>query len=117
MNDFGFYPQAGSQMRFISCPLREVLYHGTRGNGKTIMLLMDFLQHVDQGFVADWRGILFRETFPQLEDVISKTRKWFPLIYPSAIYNKADYSWEFEGGEKLLLRHMRVPDDYWDYHG
>jgi hypothetical protein len=110
-------PQPGSQVQFLTCPAREVLYEGTRGPGKTLALLMDFLQHVGKGHGAHWRGILFRETYPQLADVIAKTKEWFWKVFPLAEYNKADHVWTFPGGETLALRHMSSPDDYWNYHG
>lgn len=83
----------------------------------TDVLLMDFAQHVGKGWGASWKGILFRENYPDLQDVISKSKKWYPQIFPTAKYNKTDHSWEFEGGEKLLFRQARVVDDYWAYHG
>lgn len=110
-------PQPGSQVQFLTCPAREVLFEGTRGPGKTLALLMDFLQHVGNGHGAHWRGILFRETYPQLQDVITKTKEWFWQVFPLAEYNKADYTWTFPEGEQLLLRHMKDPSQYWDYHG
>ena len=54
-------PQPGSQTLFLSCPIFEALYHGTRGPGKTDALIMDFAQHVGQGLGSAWRGILFRQ--------------------------------------------------------
>ncbi len=78
---------------------------------------MDFAQHVGKGYGPAWRGILFRETFPQLADVIAKTNKWFHRIFPDARYNGTDHSWTFNGGEVLFLRYMRKPVDYWHYHG
>ena len=39
-------PQPGSQALFLSCPVFECLYEGTRGPGKTDALLMDFAQFV-----------------------------------------------------------------------
>lgn len=110
-------PQAGSQEIFLDSPVRETLYAGTRGPGKTDALLMDFAQHVDQGFGPEWRGILFRESYPQLSDVIKKSKKWFPRIWPKAVYNKVDREWTFPNGEQLLFRHMNDPEDYWNYHG
>lgn len=110
-------PQAGSQEMFLRCPIYEVLYEGTRGPGKTDALIMDFAQHVGQGWGADWRGILFRRTFPELSDVIAKTTKWFKLIWPQAEYNKADHTWTWPTGEQLLLRHMSKESDYYAYHG
>lgn len=110
-------PQMGSQSAFLTCDVFEVLYEGTRGPGKTDSLIMDFFQHVGQGYGVEWKGILFRQTYPQLADVISKTEKWFKLICPKAKYNKTSHTWTFPDGEQLLLRHMRTPDDYWNYHG
>ncbi len=111
------YPQPGSQADFVSCPYREVLYEGTRGPGKTLALLMKFWQHVGRGHGQHWRGIIFRQTYPQLADVIAKSRLWTRQIFRGARYNKGDHSWNFPDGESLLFRHMNSPDDYWNYHG
>ena len=110
-------PQAGSQEMFLTCPLFEVLYEGTRGPGKTDALLMDFCQHVGRGYGAGWKGILFRQTYKQLTDVISKTKKWFPQIWPTAKYNATEHHWVWPEGETLLLRQFARHDDYWNYHG
>lgn len=110
-------PQPGSQTAFISCPVAECLYAGTRGPGKTDALLMDFAQDVGRGLGEDWRGILFRRTFPELKDVIAKANKWFPQIFPTAKYNKADHTWTFKDGEQLIFGFMEKEDDYWKYHG
>lgn len=111
-------PQPGSQVAFLMAhTVFEVLYEGTRGPGKTDCLLMDFFQHVGKGWGAEWRGILFRQTYPQLADVINKSKKWFRLLCPGAKYNESSHTWTFPDGEQLLLRHMKTPDDYWSYHG
>ncbi|MBA8886150.1 hypothetical protein FHW12_000341 [Dokdonella fugitiva] len=110
-------PHPGSQVIFLSCPIYECLLQGTRGGGKTDALLMDYAQHVGRGFGAAWRGILFRQTYPQLADVVAKSKKLFYRIFPGAKFNASDYTWTFPGGEQLLLRHMKTPDDYWNYHG
>ena len=110
-------PQPGSQALFLSCPIFEVLYEGTRGPGKTDALLMDFLQHVGTGLGSDWRGVMFRRSHPELADVIAKATKWFKRIFPKAEYNKVEKTWTFPAGEQLLLRHIKTVDDYWSYHG
>jgi len=108
----------GSQEAFLaSTPIFEVLFEGTRGGGKTDCLLMSFGNHVGKGFGAAWKGILFRQTYKQLGDVISKTQKWFPQIWPQAKFNQSDSSWSWPTGEKLLLRQFMKADDYWNYHG
>jgi hypothetical protein len=104
-------------MAFAYADIFEVLLEGSRGTGKTDSLLMDFAQHIGQGWGAEWRGILFRQTFPQLKDVIKKTKKWFPQIFPAASYNNSEHYWKWPTGEVLQLAYMSRPDDYWNYHG
>lgn len=116
-DDVIWTPQAGSQEAFLRTGHYEVLYSGTRGPGKTDALLMDYCQFVGKGLGPDWRGILFRRTYPELGDVIAKSRKWFPQIFPGAKYHAGEHYWTFPGGETLLFRHFKTPDDYWNYHG
>lgn len=110
-------PFPGAQKRFLQCPVWECLLHGNRGGGKTDVLIMDFLQGVGKGYGSDYKGLLLREATTELGDIITKTRKWIPQIFPSAKYNKQTKIWEFEGGETLWLNYARTEDDYWQYHG
>jgi len=108
----------GSQEAFLaSTPIFEVLFEGTRGGGKTDCLLMSFCMHVGKNYGAAWKGVLFRQTYKQLTDVISKTQKWIPQIWPDAKFNHSEHVWTWPTGEKLLLRQFKKPDDYWNYHG
>lgn len=118
-NNVIWRPQPGSQTLFLTCPYFECLYEGTRGPGKTDALIMDFAQHTGQGFGEAWRGILFRLEYKQLDDVVAKSKKWFNRIFPGVqwLSSGSSYKWVWPTGEELLLRHMKNPDDYWDYHG
>lgn len=108
----------GSQEAFLaSTPVFEVLFEGTRGGGKTDSLIMSFCMHVGQGHGPAWKGVLFRQTYKQLTDVISKTKKWIPQIWPDAKFNHSEHTWTFPDGAQLLLRQFQKPDDYWNYHG
>jgi hypothetical protein len=108
---------AGSQQLFLASPVFETLYEGTRGPGKTDALLMDFAQHVGQGYGDYWRGILFRQTYKQLSDVIAKSKRWFKRLFPGARYNGSDHTWTFPDGEQLILSYMKSVSDYDNYHG
>lgn len=111
-------PQPGSQQAFLASKnVFEVLFSGERGPGKTDALLMDFAQDIGRGYGEDWKGVLFRRTFPELKDVIDKSKKWFPLIFPGCKYNEALHVWKFATGEQLLFRNFMKPSDYWNYHG
>lgn len=117
-HEVAWAPQAGSQVIFLTCPIFEVLYHSGRGAGKTDSLLMDFAQHVGKGFGVEWRGIIFRKTFPDLEDIINKSLKWFPLIFgESCTYNQTKHVWTWNTGEKLYFAQFERETDYNKYHG
>lgn len=111
-------PNPGSQVLFLASPVYETLFHGTRGAGKTDPLLMDFAQHTGQGYGVNWRGILFRQTYKQLSDLIAKSQRWFGAIFPGARWVGGEqHKWIWPTGEELLLRQMKKVSDYWNYHG
>ncbi|WPZ32229.1 terminase family protein [Thalassobaculum sp. OXR-137] len=110
-------PFSGSQMLFLASPVREVLFHGSRGTGKSDTLLMDFAQDVGRGWGAHLKGLIVRRTFPELKDLIDKSSKLFPVLYPGARYNASDHVWRFPGGEQLVFGYLDRPTDYLRYHG
>lgn len=116
--EVGWAPQKGSQEEAFSCPAFEVLGEGPRGGGKTDWLIFSFAAFVGRGYGNAWRGVLFRQSYPQLADVVAKTQKWFPLIWGGDVkFNEQKMIWRWKTGEVLLLRHMRRPSDYNNYHG
>ncbi len=110
-------PQSKSQRAFLDCPCYEVLYTGTRGNGKSDALIMDFAKNCGQGFGQEWRGILFRRTYAELRDIVAKMKKWFPQIFPTSTFNESKMTWLWPDGENLRLSYMSGEQDYWAYHG
>lgn len=110
-------PLPGGQETFLQCPIFECLAQGSRGSGKTEVLLMDYAQHIGQGYGGAWRGILFRVTFPQLADAVYKAQRLFSRIFPNARWNEAKHAYIFEDGETLYFRYIEKFKDYWSYHG
>lgn len=104
-------------MAFMACPLFEVLLEGNRGGGKTDVLLMDYAKEIGQGWGREWKGLLLRRTYPELSDVIEKSQKWFPQMFPGCNYNISTHTWVFLGGEKLTFAFAAQPKDYYAYHG
>jgi hypothetical protein len=110
-------PLPGSQAAFMGSPEQIILYQGPRGSGKTLPLLMDFLQFVNIGLGPEHKGILFRQSFPQLDEVISIARSWIPRIFPEAGYNATHYTWTFPAGETLRFRQLPDEAAYENFHG
>ncbi len=110
-------PQPGFQVDMLSCPVFELLGHGNRGGGKTAVLVAAFGAHVQRGFGDAWQGVIFRNTYPQLADVVSKAQAIFRQVFPQARFNRGKMVYEWPSGEKLFFRHINTPDHYWNYHG
>lgn len=112
-------PLKGSQMLVMCCPCNHILYEGTRGPGKTDAQLMFFRRYVGVGYGAFWKGIIFDREYKNLDDLISKSKRWFPLFRDGATFlsSAKDLKWVWPTGEELLFRQMKKEEDYNNYHG
>lgn len=98
--------------------VNEVLYEGTRGPGKTDCQLMAFRRFVGMGYGRFWRGVIFDRKYKNLDDIISKSLRWFPQFNDGAWFVQGGgLKWEWPTGEALLFRHMMRTSDYHNYHG
>jgi hypothetical protein len=108
-------PQPGPQTEAISaswCP--ELFFGGARGGGKSDYLLGDFLRDVPT-YGADWRGVLFRRTYPELQEIIVRSR----AIYgpTGATWREADKEWHWPNGAFMRLRYLEREADASRYQG
>ena len=112
-------PLPGSQQLAVTCPCNELLYEGTRGPGKTDAQLMYFRRNVGIGYGRFWRGVIFDREYKNLDDLISKSQRWFPQFMDGAKFlsSRGDYKWVWPTGEELLFRQIKKGVDYWNYHG
>lgn len=103
----------------MSCPANIIVYHGTRGPGKTDAQLMRFRRNVGIGYGRHWRGVIFDREYKNLDDLVSKSMRWFPEFNDGAkfVSSQADYKWRWPTGEELLFRAIKKETDYWNYHG
>lgn len=125
-NNVIWTPHAGAQTLFMACPIFEALIEGNRAGGKTDVFLMDYLQHVGPkthddhlaGYGDAWQGIIFRRTYPELEDIVKKSLHWIPQLFPDARFVGGQRpAWHFATGECLKFRPIRTEQDYQKYHG
>jgi hypothetical protein len=110
-----WFPQKGPQedlLKYRSVP--EILFGGARGGGKTAALLGDFVSDVSV-YKQHWIGMLFRRTYPELEEVIRQSFEFYPQT--GASYNANEKVWKWPNGAKLYLRFMGHPRDAANYQG
>jgi len=98
----------------LRAPAFELLFGGAAGGGKSDMLLMDFLRQSDR-WGKHHRGVLFRRTYPQLEELLMRAREIYPLL--GAEYHKTDKTWVFPSGAQLKFRYLERDDDVHNYQG
>lgn len=115
-------PQPGPQSSAITadwCP--EIFYGGERGGGKS-----DFqIGYQEDGalhYAQHWRGIMFRKTYPEMEELQARAAQVFPEsggIYkqqPSADYPFSN-CWYWPNGASVKMRYIEHERDYGRYHG
>jgi hypothetical protein len=112
-------PLPGSQQLALSCPCNHILMEGTRGPGKTDAQLMKFRRYVGLGYGPFWRGVIFDREYKNLDDLISKSRRWFPEFDDGCkfVSGGSALKWVWPTGEELLFRVAKETRDYWKYHG
>lgn len=107
-------PQPGPQSLAVAAQfVVEIMFGGARGGGKSDYLLGDFLQ--DIGLGDKWVGIIFRRSYPELEELIKRAKQMYAPY--GAIWKVADKTFVFPGGATLKMRHVDTEEDCDKYQG
>jgi hypothetical protein len=107
-------PQPGPQSLAVSAQfVTELMFGGARGGGKSDYLLGDFLQDIHLG--DKWRGIIFRRSHPELEELIARAKQMYAAY--GAVYKVADRTFLFPSGATLKMRHVDTESDCDKYQG
>ena len=86
----------------LTCPADEAFYGGAAGGGKSDFLLMDYVKGI--GYGAGWKGVLFRKSYPELEELESRSLELYPRI--GGVYKQSKHIWTFPGGATLKMRYL-----------
>jgi hypothetical protein len=114
------------QHLFITCPIKEVMYGGRAGGGKSDGLMMKpiFRQlipaHEDYsrtGRKSRGRYLLIRKSYNRLKDLIARCQAVFPSVDPGVRYVSNEHMFYFPCGYRYELGHLEGPGDEQNYHG
>lgn len=115
-------PNPGPQEKFLALPdsIFEGFYGGAAGGGKSDALLMLPLV---RGFYKNpaFKGIIFRRTFPQLEEsLILRSKTQIGVNGPSYYdfggkYNDQKHVWTFPSGATMRFSYMDRDEDALDH--
>ncbi len=107
-------PHLGAQTRLLTCPYNEILYGGAKGGGKSDGILGHWLGHCGRN-PKHARGIIFRQSFPELEQLIARSKELFPAL--GAVYKAGPKTWFFPGGATLKFRFLSTAEEAKKYQG
>ena len=101
------------QATFLLCPVREVLYGGAGGGGKSEALLMGALQYVHQ---SGYAALLLRRTYAELAlpgGLMDRAAEW--LTSTDAHWDGNDKRWTFPSGASLSFGYLQTAQDRYRY--
>lgn len=108
-----------SQAHALACDANIILFHGPRGNGKTLAQIVKFYLNVGRGYGVHHRGLILDLDTKALDDIVKQAEEFFNLFEDGVKFlrSKGDYRFKWPSGEELLFRTIKTESDYQKLHG
>lgn len=102
------------QTEFMRRPEYEALYGGSAGGGKSDALLIEALRQTN---IPHYKCLILRKTYPQLTELIDRSRILYSAAKPGAVYNGTAHCWRFSSGAQVYFGSMQHTKDRINYQG
>jgi len=110
----------------LTCPALELCFGGSKGGGKTDVLVMAGIFQImychrrwqETGRRQRGRYIIFRKNLKNLADILQRQEEVYPAIDPNVKppTQQKNY-WEFSSGYRIENAHLDGPNDHMGYNG
>ena len=104
------------QAAYLLLDVREALYGGAAGGGKSDALLMGALQYVD---TPGYSAILFRRTFTDLSlpgALMDRATEWLSPFSPGKVkWDEREKTWKFKSGATVTFGYLEHDSDKYRY--
>jgi hypothetical protein len=126
-------PRTKPQVEALNSPAEILLFGGAAGGLKTETLLMDAVQEADN---PNLNAIIFRESYPQLNDIIRKAYRLYQNAPYFGKYDASEHCWYFPinlwavrlgmekpvypqsgGGARIKFSYLRNDNDVFQHQG
>lgn len=102
------------QRAFMERKETEALYGGAAGGGKSDCAIAEALRQVH---IPHYRGLILRKTYPQLSEMVDRSREIYYPAFPDARFNDQKHCWTFPSGAKIYFGAMQHTKDRTNYQG
>ena len=109
----GWSPKTAAQKAVLESSADILFFGGAAGSLKTETMLVDAARESDN---PNLRAIIFRQSFPQMSDIIEKTQRLYGSMGARFI-GQPTWTWTFPSGGKIRLAYIANDRDIFDYLG
>ena len=110
-------PQVGPQEKAIRASfIPALVFGGARGGGKTSFLIGDFAADVKE-YGSAWRGIIFRKTYPELDEVVEEGKKVLYKAFPGTEYKVGVHEFRIPNATYSNIVHVLLQLQYLKTYG
>lgn len=113
--DILWRPFPGMQTRALQAHEFEVLVGGSKGPGKSDVILAGSLRQVER---TAYKALILRQSFPELQELIDRSHRIFPYLPERPSWRGSPlYRWAFPSGAVIDFGYCSRPEDVQRYHG
>jgi hypothetical protein len=105
-------PATEAQRKALECDADVLLFGGAAGSLKSEYLLVDQAQEYDHPRL---RGILFRRTFPELSQLINRSRELYSN--QGFTYNETSHTWNAPWGASMKFAYCKRDEEAYLHQG